>query len=169
VAEPLRTPEAEERLCQALRAGADELLGRVTVVFATEDEWVDGLRAAAHEIARFLQEDPRRARMMTIEVLSAGQQAQAIRDGGMSALIGLVDQGRAELDDPDSMTRATAEGIGGAIYNRVHLEIAAGRCDQLVSMVPELMYSAVLPYLGTEAAMAELQMPPPPPTCVRRQ
>lgn len=163
------TPEAEERLCQALRASWDVLLGRVTGAFAVESRWADGLRAAAHEIAGFLQEDPDRARMMTIDVLSAGQQAQAIRDGGMAGLIGLVDQGRGELDDPNSMTRATAEGISGAIYNRVHFEIAAGRCDQLTSMVPELMYNAVLPYLGTKAAMAELQMPPPPRLHPRRQ
>jgi hypothetical protein len=43
------------------------------------------------------------------------------------------------------MTRATAEGIGGAIYNRIHVEVAAGKFDNLTSLAPGLMYNAVLP------------------------
>jgi AcrR family transcriptional regulator len=155
------TAEQEERLCEAVQAGTDELLARVAVVYANEDCWRDRLRAVAHEMLRFLREDPERARMMTVDVLSAGERAQLIRDQGMQGLIELIDQGRQELPDPNSMTRATAEGIGGAIYNRIHVEIAAGRFDKLEQMVPELMYNAVLPYLGTQAAREELAMPAP--------
>jgi hypothetical protein len=110
---------------------------------------------------RFLREDPERARMMTVDVLSAGERVQLVRDQGMQGLIELIDQGRQELADPDSMSRATAEGIGGAIYHRMHLAIAADRCASLEAMVPELMYNVVLPYLGTDAALRELAIPPP--------
>ena len=150
----------EDRLCEELEEGTNELLTRVALAFTAEDAWIDRLRTVAYEMLRFLQEDQARARRMTVEVLSAGPRAQAVRDNGMQALIELIDQGRGELEDPDSMTRATAEGIGGAIYNRIHVEVAAGNFDGLTSLVPGLMYSAVLPYLGTEAALAELHRPP---------
>lgn len=160
MAEPLPSPEAEERLCRALQAGTEELLSRAALAYASEQEWRDRLRAVAHALLRFLEEDHVRARQMTVEVLSAGEHAQLLRDQGMQALIELIDQGRQELADPDSMTRATAEGIGGAIYHRIHLVVAADRFDALESMVPELMYNAVLPYLGTEAALRELSIRP---------
>jgi AcrR family transcriptional regulator len=155
------SPNQEERLCAALRAGTDELLERVVQAYAGEESWRDRLRAVAYEMLRFLREDHERARVMTVDVLSAGERAQLIRDQGMQGLIELIDQGRQELPDPDSMTRATAEGIGGAIYRRMRLAIAAGDFDALDRMVPELMYGAVLPYLGAEAAEEELTKPPP--------
>lgn len=142
-----------------MQAGTDELLARVAQAYAAEETWSDQLRAVAYEMLRFLSEDPERTRAMTVDVLSAGERAQLIRDQGMQALVELIDQGRQELDDPDSMSRTTAEGIAGAIYNRIHVAVAAGRFDALEPMVPELMYNAVLPYLGTEAAMRELSMP----------
>jgi len=155
------TPEEEERLCEVIQAGTDELLRRVAAAYAAEDTWRDRLRAVAYTMLRFLQEDPERARTMTVEVLSVGGSAQLIRDQGMAALIELIDQGRQELPDPDSMTRATAEAIGGGIYNRMHVVIEAGEAASLDRMVPELMYTAVFPYLGTEVAMEELSIPPP--------
>ena len=157
----------EDALCETIELGTNELLTRVALAFTAEDAWVDRLRAVAYELLRFLQEDRARARAMTVEVLSAGPRAQAIRDSGMQALVELIEQGRGELADPDSISRATAEGIGGAIYNRIHVEVAAGRYDSLTGLVPSLMYNAVLPYLGTEAALAELHRSPPQP-CSRR-
>jgi hypothetical protein len=161
VAEPLLSPEAEERLCRVIQEGSNELLTRVALAYGGEDAWVDRLRAVAYEMVCFLGEDFARAHAMAVEVLSAGPRAQAIRDAGMQALIELIDQGRQELPDPDSMTRATAEGVGGAIYDHIHRELATGSFEG-AALVPILMYNAVLPYLGTEAALAELHRPPPP-------
>jgi hypothetical protein len=154
----------EAELCERIEEGSNELLTRAALAFAAEDAWVDRLRAVAYEMARFFEEDLDRAYAMAVDVLSAGPRAQAIRDAGMQGLIELIDQGRQELDDPDSMTRATAEGIGGAIYNRIHRELAAGNFGA-ASLVPALMYNAVLPYLGTEAALAELYRRPPASLC----
>lgn len=154
--------DPEDRLCEILRAGTDELLSRVALAYAAQEQWRDRLRAVAYELLRFLEEDRERARAMTVDVLSAGERAQLIRDQGMLGLIELIDQGRQQLPDPDSMTRATAEGIGGAIYHRMHIAVAAEEWDALEAMVPELMYNAVLPYLGTEAALREHSIPPPP-------
>ena len=151
----------EERLCRIIQAGSDELLARAGEAFLAERCWLDGLRAVAYEMARFFEEDLARARAMAVETLSAGKRAQAIRDQGMAGLIELIDLGRGEMDDPSTVTRATAEGLAGAIYNRIHFELASGREEGLAWMVPDLMHMAVLPYLGEEAARRELSMPPP--------
>ena len=73
----------------------------------------------------------------------------------------MIDAGRRELDDPESLTPATAESVGGAIFLRMRQVIDDEGTDRLNELLPELMYMAVLPYLGPEVAAEELKMPPP--------
>jgi hypothetical protein len=85
VSSPRRPGDDEDLLCEHLREGANELLTRVALAFTAEAAWVDQLRAVAYEMLRFLQENPARAYTMTVEVLSAGPRAQAVRDDGARA------------------------------------------------------------------------------------
>ncbi len=153
--------DLEDCLCEYIQAGTVTLLMRSAQAFAAQEAWRDQLRAVAHTMLEFLQEDPARARIMVVEVLSAGERAQLIRDQGMEGLFAFIDLGRNELDDPDSISRATAEAIGGAIFSRIRMEIETGSTDALPALLPKMMYSAVLPYLGSEAAREELEIPPP--------
>lgn len=151
--------DLEDCLCSLLQSGTEELMKQVLPVFSSPQGWRDRLRTVAYTMLRFLQEDPKRARVMTVEVLSAGERAQLIRDQGMEALIELIDQGRHELKEPSSRTRSSAEAIGGAIYNQIRTEIEKGNVDTLTGLVPKMMYNAVLPYLGAEVALEELSIP----------
>lgn len=153
--------DVEDCFCAILAEGTEVLMQQAFAAFAAENGWRDQLRAVAYALLRFLQEDPKRARLMTVDVLSAGERAQLVRDQGIQALTEFIDQGRQQLDDPGKLTRATAEAIAGSIYNRIHLEIQEGRLASAAERVPELMYPAVLPYLGAEAAAEELTIPPP--------
>jgi AcrR family transcriptional regulator len=153
--------DLESCLCEYIQEGTTVLLIRAAQAFATGQLWQDQLRAVAHAMLRFLQEDSDRARIMVVEVLSAGDRAQLIRDQGMEALFEFIDQGRNELEDPDSISRTTAEAVGGAIFSRIRMEIETGGSDSLTALLPKMMYSAVLPYLGPEAAAEELNMLPP--------
>jgi AcrR family transcriptional regulator len=123
--------------------------------------WHEQMRAAAYGIVRFWQKDERRARMILIEIHSAGPRAQLVRDEGMQIMVSLIDQGRTVMPDPDLLTRATAEAVAGAITNQMRLVLERGEVDCAQEHVPGLLYSVVLPYLGSEAALEELEIPPP--------
>jgi len=146
---------------EAVRAGTDELLTRAAAAFLVEQGWRNQLRAVAYALLAFLQEDPARAHLMVVDSLAAGPEAIAIREGGMQGLTELIDQGRQEMDDPDSVSRTAAETTAGTIYNRMHVAIEAGDLAAGREMVPELMFTAVRPYCGREAALEELSIPPP--------
>ena len=60
----------------------------------------------------------------------------------------LVDAGRDQLEDPKSVSRGTAEIIAGAVYGTVLTKIKRGWPAWGRDFLPELMYMAVLPYLG---------------------
>jgi AcrR family transcriptional regulator len=152
--------DAEDAFCTVIEEGTSELLNRALPVFAAQPAWDAGLRAVAYELRDFLLENPCRARVMVIESFRACDRSRRIRERGMSALAAIIDLGRAELPDPDSPPPNTAELTAGAIYNRIHTALEAGEtlADERVR---ELMYIAVRPYLGIDAALAELEAPRP--------
>lgn len=76
-------------------------------------------------------------------------------------LIDLIDEGRDEPGAPVSLTRVTAEALGGAIFHELCLAARAGSPPES-ELIPTLMYAAVLPYVGAAAAEEELRIPPPP-------
>lgn len=139
----------------------EEFLAYVGSAIIGIPTWREQIRASAYAIIRFWQEDEVRGQMTLVEVFSAGPRVQLIRDVGMQAMIELIDQGRQAMPDPELLTRATAEAIAGAIFNQLRLLTERGEMPRGEEQVPQLMYSVVLPYLGTEAALEELEIPPP--------
>jgi AcrR family transcriptional regulator len=127
------------------------------------EPWADRLRAGAYAIYRHLWEDERRRRLLLVEARFAGGEPALVLEAGVDAVIGLIDEGRAEPSAPPTLTRATASSLGGAIFTQVY--IAAARRRPLPAegaLVPVLLYTLLLPYLGPEAATAELRREPPP-------
>jgi AcrR family transcriptional regulator len=126
------------------------------------ERWRDRLRAAAYASARWIRTQPLTTSFDMVHMLGAGAMAQAHRDRLLQRIVDLIDEGRQELEDPDSMTREVAVGIFGAIYQAVlkqtHGSVTARTPE---SFVPDLMYIAVQPYMGHEVAREELAIPPP--------
>ena len=144
-----------------VRVGTEQLLPRLGTIFAAQAVWANQLRALAYELRDFLVENPTRARAMMIEAPHGNAETRRIRERGIEALTALIDLGRNEVDDSDSVPRSAAQIAAGVIYSRIHVEVerdVEGLDDE---MVRELMYTAVMPYLGIEAALAELEHPAP--------
>jgi AcrR family transcriptional regulator len=131
--------------------------------YDAEDSWRDGLRAAAYYAALYFRDRPRETAFGTVQMFAAGEVAQGHRERQLHRLVALIDRGRQELDDPDSMSRGVAEGVFGSIYELLVSYQRNGRgTTAAVDLVPDLMYVAVRPYLGHETALEELSIPPPP-------
>ncbi len=136
---------------------------QVQAAFAAHDSWRDSLRATAYAAADYFTEHPRRVRFNMIVVLSAGEMLVAQRDAYLQRIADLIDAGRHELPDPDSVPRSLAESVVGSVFERVLRDTHRGEVlGDPRAVVPELMYIAVRPYLGHEAALEELSIPPPP-------
>jgi AcrR family transcriptional regulator len=130
--------------------------------FDSAGAWRDRLRTAAYGAARYMRDHPRETEFGIIQMFAAGEMAQAYRERHLQRLVDLVDTGRQELPNPDSMTRAVAEGVLGSIYEAVSKHLQEGNGTRSATgFVPELMYLALRPYLGHEIAREELRIPPP--------
>ena len=124
--------------------------------------WRFRLRGAAYAAADFLRDNPREARFALLELRRGSDLARARVEAAVEFYTDLVDDGRQELEDPTAATRATARATVGAILNQVVDQARVGHYPEVEQFVPGLMYLAVRPYLGQQAAMEELTMPRPP-------
>lgn len=133
---------------------------RIEAAYAGPRAWHDRIWAGAWAAVRFLQEDAMRARFFVVAVNGAGNRAQARRDRVLQRLADMVDAGRAELEEPESVSRCTAEVVAGAIYAAVLTKVRGGAIERGEEFLSELVYMAMTPYLGARAAEDELLVQP---------
>jgi hypothetical protein len=119
------------------------------------------MRASAYAQARWINENPRKVRFGMVEMLWAGELAQALRERAFKNYVEMVDDGRKVAEDPDAIPAFTAEAAIGSMTEMITKRMQREHRPDPREFIPELMYLAVLPYLGEDAARRELTMPPP--------
>jgi AcrR family transcriptional regulator len=139
-----------------------EFFARAQEAVAEQVGWRDRMRATAYALLRYLRADERVARLAAVEVQYAGKRAQELFLETFNRLVKLLDEGASEAGGPESPGLATAIGVGGVVFARIQEAVAEGELGLGEDEIPELMYAAVFPYLGAEAAEEELHIPPPP-------
>ena len=145
----------------------EECMASLMHAYNSAQDWPDRLRAVAHEVVGSLCDEPNRANF-AVEVLAAGDAARARRDMTMRVIASLIDAGRKEMDDPESVPHTTAEALAGSAYGQVYAKVVRGDTEDLPQLVPQLMSAAVMPYLGVEAALEELNRSSTSPDRYRR-
>ena len=157
--------DLEDCFCQTLEAHREDFFAYLarTMALAEPESWADRLRAVAYGLLRFLQADPARTHFLTVELGRAGERATLIwTETIVKPLFDLIDEGRGARSDAASLTRSTADAVGGGILLQILAAVEKGDLEAGERVVPQLMYSAVLPYLGPTEAEKELHAPPPP-------
>lgn len=149
------TRDEEDRFLGTLHVADADLLSRVRAASEKETAWIDQVRVAIEEMLAYPRAHPAYAHVIYVEALRSGSRARARLDRDVDVVVDLIDRGRGELDDSDSLTRATAEGLGGAIYELISMCLVRGGQDDLPALLPQLMFVVTRPYLGLETALAE--------------
>jgi AcrR family transcriptional regulator len=164
---------ADREVC--FLAAFDEAIGRVCATVIPEYErargWRARIRAGLAALLGFLDGNPGARALLVVEVLGAGPVALERRARIMDALIGAVEEGRAEVRgvQPPPLT---AEGVVGAVFAVLHARAMAGvgppqrrrRVAPMIDLLGELMGMIVLPYRGAAAARREIERPVPTST-----
>ena len=144
----------DDCFCAAYGACIDRLLGVAFDAFDSQEEWVDGLRAALTALLGALSREPDVARLCFSEVAAAGEPTQQRRERAVESVARLFDAPGA----PDGAVGETLRaGRVSELGETLRREVAAGRAEGLPALVPELMCAMVLPFLGIDAARNELE------------
>lgn len=155
-------PTKLECATAAMRELAASNLRAVRGAFDRQERWPDSLRAAAYAHGEWILAHPLEARFVTLETLWASELTSALRDDLFAEYIAMVDAGRAVAPDPDAVPAYTAEGVVGAIADVMARGLGREVDREALAVIPEMMYLAVRPYLGEEAARRELTASAPP-------
>jgi AcrR family transcriptional regulator len=155
-----------------LLAALDDLLARLSRALEQDlDEsapWPERVRAGLRRLLAELAENPDGARVALVECLSAGDPAIARLRHALASCVPLLEEGRdfSAAAEPcgrggdDDVDRAhlpaqTAEAIAGGIASILHRRALDGRIAELPGLLPDLLYFALMPYLGHRRALAE--------------
>ncbi len=132
-----------------------QLLGGVRNAYESERTFEERLASGLTAFLDFAAREPAFARMCIVEALAAGPEAVKRRNDAMAAFATLIDENARELGTMLEPPALTGETIVGGIYEVIYARIVAGEIRTLPSLLPDLLYSALLPYVGLEAAAAE--------------
>jgi len=147
--------DKEECYLEALDAGSAWVELEMRRGIGDAIGWRDRLRGALIGLLGFLDDEPEIGRALLVEVHAAGPGAVAKRKEAMERAVKAVDLAREECDGdaPAISAEAVVAGILAVLHSRL-----AGRDDRgFIRLLPELMYLAVLPYFGVEAAAEEMR------------
>jgi AcrR family transcriptional regulator len=152
----------EDAAVRVFDAYVKGFLRKAREAFASTPSWPDNLRAAAYVAARWIQDHPEGTTFGMVTSMEAGERARLVREEIFRWAARRIDEGREVAPDPESVPDAAPLMAVGAIVEILARQ-AQGTIDaDPIEMVPQLMYGAVRPYLGEEAARRELTIPPPP-------
>jgi AcrR family transcriptional regulator len=148
---------------QVFEAFIEDFLAHVKSAFEAEPQWPTSLRAAAYATTDWMDRHPDTARFGMVDVLAARNEMIRVRREEIFVYCaGLIDEGRKVASDPGAVPEAAAVMAVGAVVQIVTRRMQVGKDLDFGGLVPELMYGAVRPYLGEDAARAELSAPRPP-------
>jgi AcrR family transcriptional regulator len=141
-----------------------DFLDSVDSAYRAAGSWRAGLRAASYAAADWMEAHQRATRAVMVDLLQAESETVRLRrEEIVRFAVGLLDIGRAHISDPGSVPRSAPVLAVGAVLEMVTRRLQSGRDLRAREMVPELLFLALRPYVGEEAAREELRIPPPAP------
>jgi AcrR family transcriptional regulator len=140
----------EEAFLASYDGAAVHLLANVQAAFAATTDFVERVTGCLAAFAEFVGGEPAFAHMCVVDVLGAGPEGIARRNGVLAAFAALLDAAAAELGTP--VAALTSQTVVGGIHEVAYTRLLHGEADAVPALLPELLYSALLPYVGQERA-----------------
>ena len=136
----------------------NQLLTRVSDAYNEADGLVAKVRDSLATLLDFIADEPAFADMCIVEVMAAGANAIERRNRTMAAFAELIEQAAsAELPKSKLPPALTAETLVGGIYEVIYARVLQGHGTELPALLPDLLFSVLLPYLGRDTASSLLK------------
>jgi AcrR family transcriptional regulator len=152
---------ADKEVCflAAYEAMSDVMIAAVDAAFQRTQElpWADRAATALRALVGLLAAQAELARMPIVEVTAIPGEARVGYRRALDRFIPFLEQGREASEQGAELPAETARlAIGGA-SSLVFDEFRAGRGSELGRILPDLVFAVTMPYLGVEAAEAEMR------------
>lgn len=126
----------------------------VLAIYDEPGPWPDRVRRSIAAMLDWFAADPAAARVAIVELAAIGPEARERFQEIFDRFSRILEEGR-EGYAPDPERPQAAKLAIGAGLARVYEEVVRGRVAELPSLLPELTYEILVPFLGEDTARAE--------------
>lgn len=145
--------DKQDCLLQAI----DELIGQVECMvlerISTVAPWSEQIRLGLQTLLCALACNPDGARVAMVESLSAGTRAVERLRSAVALFVPILEEGRAHAASVEHLPPQASEAVVGGIASILHRRVLEGHTTELPGLLPDLLYFALMPYLGHHRAL----------------
>ena len=145
-------PNKEACFLEAYDRVVGALVKQVVEAFSGGDSWAERMRDGIRALLQTLSEHPDAARVGLVEVLAAGPAALERYDQALRSFVPLFEQGREESRYGGQLPPNISEAVLGGMAQVLYLAVLKGETASLPDSLDELLYFALVPFLGHENA-----------------
>ncbi len=144
---------------EAYDAAVDVLVAYVDNAFeaAFGEPWQDRVVAGLRAMVELLAAEAEIARMAIVEVAAIGEDARIRYRAALERFVPFLEEGRTLSPRAEELPAETARFAIASATSMLFSEIRAGRGAELRRTLPDLVFAGIMPYLGVEAAEAEMR------------
>ena len=129
-----------------------QLVRAVEAAWQPDTSWPERVRLGLNAFVGALVTDPTRTRITMVESGTAGPAAAQEVRAGFQRFVPYFEAGRDQVSF--DLPAPTADAIVGGIALTVQRQVAEGDIPGLWTLLPDLVYFALVPYLGHRRASA---------------
>ncbi len=146
-------PTKHDAFLGAQKVGLHQALSITSQAYEThKDSWADGVAAGLSALVGYVESEPSHAHLTLVDTLGASPEAIEIREVALAAFTEYLRPG-FEAGNPDGeVPEIAAEAVAGGIWQVLHHYIEHQRMHELLGAAPQIVYLALNPFIGTEAA-----------------
>lgn len=115
--------------------------------------WPQRMRSALRALLDAIDDYPDGAMAAVVESFAASETARERYRSTLRMLVLLVEEGRPLARHPESLAEQTSDAIVGGVASIVHRRVLEHNTAELPSLLDELTFFALMPWLGHEEAL----------------
>jgi AcrR family transcriptional regulator len=142
---------------QAIDELIDQVERRVLGQIAVAAPWSERIRLGLQTLLCALASHPDGARVVMVESLSAGDAAVERLHSAFATFVPVLEEGLAQSDrssaGAEHLPPQISESVVGGVAAIVHRRVLEGHTAELPELLPDLLYFALMPYLGHHDAL----------------
>jgi AcrR family transcriptional regulator len=147
----------DECLFAAYEKVLDALVAYVARAFEGDGPWPLRIRRAMQACLEACSAEPEVARMTTLDAPAARPEAQRRYRSALERFVPLFIEGREYATNAVHLPRDLERMAVGGAQTIIFDEVVAGRAEELSARLPDVLFSVLVPYIGPEAAAAEVR------------
>jgi AcrR family transcriptional regulator len=117
---------------------------------ADQSDWPLAVAAGLRALIDYLASEPAHAHLSVVETFAASPEALDIRDASLRAFTAHLGGGEARIEQAPSIA---VEAVAGGVWQVLHRYIAERRIGELEVLSAQIVYLALTPFVGVDAAL----------------